>query len=264
MTGHPAQIGFSSQRLRIEWMDYAVRLAQEGATSAQVHEALLALLSANLAGEKRGMRGSREKAATIIMRTWIRVPCELNGLRDTSLSILGTTDDRGMRIATHWAMLGASYPFWFSVAANTGRLLRLQETITAAQIQLRLRESHGDRELVARATRTVLRSFIEWGVLAESDGRGTYSASSLVNVEDPRLVAGFAEALLYSSSKETMGVHELHTHPALFPFHLGDINPRSLTDVSHRLEVHDTGRGEVLALTKTGNHSIRSRTSNKL
>ena len=45
----------------------------------------------------------------------------------------------------HWCMCMAVYPFFSKVAEATGRLLRLQGTVAAAQVQLRVREQLGER-----------------------------------------------------------------------------------------------------------------------
>ena len=62
----------------------------------------------------------------------------------------------------HSAILSAAYPFWFNVATQTGRLLKLQEQITQHQIFNRLKEQYGDRETVSRNARYTIRSFVAW------------------------------------------------------------------------------------------------------
>ena len=233
-------------------MEYSARLAREGAPSAEVQEALLAHLSLNLAGDVRGKRGSREKATTVLMRTWITPPSDLAGLRNDCLGLMNATPDSSIRVAIHWAMLGAVYPFWLAVAASTGRLLRLQETVTASQVRRRLSETYGDRELVARATRTVLRSYVDWGVLDGVDTKGAYMAAKSIELEDHRLVALLAEALLCSGASGTMSVQDLFTHPALFPFRLGQINHRAFVATPSRLHVYETGGDEVIGLNRMG------------
>jgi len=233
-------------------MDYAARLAREGSPSAAVQEALLAHLARDLAGDVRGKRGSREKAATVLMRTWIAPPQDLEALRNECLGLMEGTPDSSIRVAIHWAVIGAVYPFWLSVAASAGRLLRLQRTFTASQIRRRLSETYGDRELVARATRTVLRSYVDWGVLDGVGTKGTYSAAASIEIEDPRLLSLLAEALLHSSLNSTMSVQDLPTHPALFPFRFDQLNYRTLASASNRLDVHETRGGEVIGLAHLG------------
>ena len=89
----------------------------------------------------------------------------------------------------HWCMCMAVYPFFGTVADAVGRLLRLQGTAGAAQVQRRLRERFGERETVARAARRILRAYIDWGVLSETDEKGPlprrYEASHRRHVTRP-------------------------------------------------------------------------------
>jgi hypothetical protein len=242
-------IGFSSQRIRVAWMDHAARLARETTSSPEVQEALLTHLGKDLAGGVKGKRGSREKAATVLTRTWITPPKDLEALRNDCLALMETATDSSTRLAMHWAILGAVYPFWLAVATSVGRLLRLQRTVTASQVRRRLSETYGDRELVARATRTVLRSYVDWQVLEGVEPRGTYRMSAQTEVEDPRLVALLAQGILYSELNGTMPVQEMMNHPALFPFSLTQVHSRALADGSSHLEIHQTGSGKVITLT---------------
>ena len=93
-------------------------------------------------------------------------------------------------------MVSAVYPFWSAVAAQVGCLLRLQGRVSAAQIQRRLREHYGERETVARAARRVLRSFVDWGVVAPTDLKGIYQAGRSLPVDDPGIIAWLLEAAL--------------------------------------------------------------------
>ena len=70
----------------------------------------------------------------------------------------------------HWCMCMAACPFFGTAADAAGRLLRLQGTAAAAQIQHRLRERLGERETVARAARRVLMASID-AVLGVRDVR---------------------------------------------------------------------------------------------
>lgn len=236
-------IGFSSQRIRLAWMEHAARLAREESTPAEVLEALLQHVGLDLDGKVRGKRGSREKAATILMRTWVTPPRDLEFLRTECLELLEETSDSEIQVAIHWAMLGAVYPFWLAVAGSTGRLFRLQKTVSAAQIRRRLTETYGDRELVARATRTVLRSYVDWGVLDGSGTKGIYSANPTIKLEDPRFVAPLFEALLCANPDSDMSSHDLLNHPALFAFRLDQMCPQGIADAYSHLEVYETGSG---------------------
>lgn len=79
----------------------------------------------------------------------------------------------GQRVALHWALLAATYPFFADVATNTGRLLALQGDLTLAQLT-RPMQRWGDRSTMTRAVQRVIRSIVQWGVLSDGDQRGVY------------------------------------------------------------------------------------------
>ena len=248
MSDRTKQIGFSSQRIRIDWMDYAARLAQEASSISELKAALFAHLGLDLAGDVKGKRSSREKALTVLMRSWITPPPDLEALRDDCLVLVGDIPDSMSRVAIHWAMIGAAYPFWLAVAARVGRLLRLQQSFTASQVRRRLSETYGDRELVFRASRTVLRSYVDWGVLMGGDSKGSYGAAPPITVEDPRAVASLVEAILRAAPGSGTRAQELLGHPALFPFALGRDAARGIVAVSKRLTVSEMVTGKLIML----------------
>ncbi len=163
MKGRKTQIGFS-QRVRLEWLEQTANLVLAGNAKTAINDSLQDLLEDRVSVGGKSVRGTREKVITILLKTWFTVPCELEVLRDEGLEILQGLS-RKDRIAVHWGMALAAYPFWGAVAAHTGRLLRLQGSAAAAHVQRRVKEEYGERETASRAARRVLRSFIDWGVL---------------------------------------------------------------------------------------------------
>lgn len=146
------------------------------------------------------------------------------------------------RLAVHWGMTMAAYPFWNAVAAQVGRLLRLQGLATAAQVRCRVQEQYGERPTVARATRRVVRSFVDWGVLADTETRGRYVAAEPCPVRAPALVAWLAEAALHVRDGEPAApVQGLLGQPGLFPFRVSYVAARGLAAESPRLDVAHQG-----------------------
>ena len=166
------QIGFS-QRVRLEWVEEAANLVLAGNDQTTINAGLQNLLKDKVSVGGEAERGNREKIISILLKMWVTVPRRLEALRDDGLQILRRLPRRD-RIAVHWGMAQAAYPFWGAVASQTGRLLRLQGTTAATHVQRRVREQYGERETVSRAARRVLRSFIDWGVLSETGEKGVY------------------------------------------------------------------------------------------
>ena len=79
----------------------------------------------------------------------------------------------------------AAYPFWRVVADVTGRLFRLQGSVVPIQVQRRAKELLGEREVVARSTRYVLRAFADWGVIDDARKKGEYSPAATARIADP-------------------------------------------------------------------------------
>ena len=235
MNGRKAQIGFS-QRIRLEWFEQTANLTLAGNDKATINDSLQDLLQDKVSVGGRSVRGNREKVITILLKTWLTVPRELEKLRDEGLEILQGLPHKD-RIAVHWGMTLAAYPFWGAVAAHTGRLLRLQGTATAAHVQRRVKEDYGERETASRATRRVLRSFIDWGVLKETGDKGVYGQGDQYPVEDPRLIGWMVEASLRARVNESASIKDLLDSASIFPFRLAHISAEHVASLTPRLNI---------------------------
>ncbi|MEW6664966.1 MAG: hypothetical protein AB1512_07080 [Thermodesulfobacteriota bacterium] len=194
-------------------------------------------------------RGTREKIISILLKMWVTVPHGLKGLQEDALKILHKLPRRD-RIAVHWGMALAVYPFWGAVASQAGRLLQLQGTASASQIQRRVREQYGERETVSRAARRVLRSFIDWGVLSETGKKGLYRQGDVFSIQDSHLVAWLIEASLYARENASGSIKDLLESTSLFPFRLRQIPAGQLTIRSPRLDLLRHGLDDDLVMLR--------------
>ncbi len=252
MTGRKAQIGFS-QRVRLEWLEQTANMILAGNDKATINKSLQDMLHNRVSIGGQAVRGNREKVITILLKTWLTVPSELKALRDKGLNILQGLP-RKDRIAVHWGMALAVYPFWGVVASNTGRLLRLQGSAVASQIQQRVKEQYGERETASRAARRVLRSFIDWGVLSETKEKGIYRQGEQYSIQNPRLVAWMVEAYLHSRVNDSASLKELLDNPGIFPFQLTHIPAAQMVSYSSRLDLlrHSLDEDLIMLKTKVG------------
>jgi len=67
------------------------------------------------------------------MKTWVTPAKELIPLRDEALK-LSMDSGREQWLIFHWAMTSMTYPFWYKVAEQEGKLLKLQPANNQAQI----------------------------------------------------------------------------------------------------------------------------------
>lgn len=242
------QIGFS-QRVRLEWLEQTVNLVLAGNDKTSVNHALQELLKDKVSVGGQAKRGNREKIITILLKVWLTVPREIETLRDEGLEILQGLP-RKDRIAVHWGMALAAYPFWGAVAAHTGRLLRLQGTAAAAHVQRRVKEDYGERETASRAARRVLRSFIDWGVLNETGDKGVYGPGKQYSVEEPKHIAWMVEATLRSRSNGSAAIKDLLDSPSIFPFRLTHISAEHVASLSPRLNILRHGLDQNLVMLR--------------
>jgi hypothetical protein len=248
MTLDSTMIGLN-QRIRIEWLQYTANLVLAGNTKEDITSALQEYLKDKLSVGGTAIRSNRGKAISILMRIWINTSDELAEFRQTGLDLLKALP-RPYHIAIHWGMTMAVYPFWGAVASQTGRLLRLQGTASAPQIQRRVREQFGERETVSRAARRIIRSFIDWQVLTETQRKGVYQQASNLKLDKPELIAWLIEALLHAQENSASSLNMLFNSPMLFPFHLMPITPDNLMSLSPGLEVHRHGLDEDLVVIR--------------
>jgi hypothetical protein len=248
MTRRTDQIGFS-QRVRLEWLEQTANLVLAGNDKAAVNDALQETLNDKVSVGGQAERGNREKIITILLKTWLTVPTELESLRVEGLELLKRVPRRD-HLAVHWGMVMGVYPFWSGVAVQVGRLLRLQGSASAAHVQRRVREQYGERETVSRAARRVLRSYLDWGVVQETGEKGIYSAGPSLAVEDSHLIAWLVEAFLHARVNGSAPLKEIIDSPSLFPFRLKPIHAESLLTVSVNLDILRHGLDDDLVMLR--------------
>jgi len=225
------------RRLDIEWLDAVAGQVAAGASEPEIRSFLFRLLDGVVAG--KGRRGTAcHKTVGVLSRTWVNVAPASRSLRDRGAKLLPTLDAE-QRVALHWAMLTAAYPFFRDVATNTGRLLALQGNLALAQLTRRMRESWGDRSTMTRAVQRVVRSMVQWGVLVDSATRGIYEQSARTIIARPPVGKLLLEALLLQSEEKSLPFEHALRHPGFFPFHI-ELRAHQLRR-SDRFDIHRQG-----------------------
>jgi hypothetical protein len=242
------QIGID-RIVRLAWLEKASSLALAGNDKASIRSALQNDLRGFFLSTNTADRGSMDKTITILLKVWLMVPSKLESLRVEGLEFLKRLPHHE-RLAIHWGMVMAVYPFWTSVAIQAGRLLRLQGSVAAAHVQRRIREQYGERETVTRAAQRVLRSYLDWGVLQESGAKGVYSAGATLAVDDSRLIAWLAEASLLARANGSAPLKDLIDSPSLFPFRIKPVHAESLVSASSKLDILRHGLDDDLVMLR--------------
>lgn len=234
------------QAIRLEWMQKTANLLLAGLDTKAIRSELNEFLAEQKINGSDCDRSaqSRNFAVINLMRSWVTPDPELLLFRDASLEFL--QQNPSMSFAVHWGMISAVYPFWFNVARQTGRLLALQDQITQIQIINRLKEQYGDRQSVSRYARFVIRSFVDWGALKDSEAKGCYEKSTQANVSDPNLAILMFEAALYATPENKGSLGLLMNNPSFFPFNIPVMSGDFISQRSDRLDVIRYGLDEEL------------------
>jgi len=236
------------RELDLRWMEFAQRLHTSGVSRRECRQQIYEYLDTAPGFDATPTQQTKIYVANLLVKTWLFPEPDVLALRDAAADLLehSHSDSR----VFHWALIGAAYPFWFAVARIVGRLLFLQESVTQPQIFSRLTEQYGDRQTVSRRARYVIRSFVRWGVLRDTDVPGSYSRGSVFRVEQPRIYGLLIEALLRSGQREKMEFGQLSSSPSLFPFSLQECSAEQVLAASERITADRYAFNDVLVSLK--------------
>ncbi len=238
------------QTIQPHWMDRVVQLMLAGISEAEIRNELDEFLKTQKQSGGTGQRGEKTYGMAVsILASWFSPDSDLVALRDDVL-MLARHLPIEQWLPLHWLVISASYPFWFNVAKQVGRLFNLQDQITQTQVFGRIKEQYGDRETVARNARYTMRSFVAWGILKDSETKGCYEKSPPFCVIDPKLAVLMFEAALYATPDGKLTLSLLLKNPALFPFQIPIISGDFVSQYSKRIEIIRYGLDDELLKLK--------------
>ena len=195
------------------WLDAAADLASRGPSQDEFRGELTRILEGQVPGDPT--HGAQGKTRTVLTHIWLRVPPSVRPLRDEALGLFESASS-GDRLALHWGMCLATYPFFRDLATIIGRLLALQGVAARGQIRRRATEQFGERTTIQRAVPTMIASLREWGVLV-ADGDGAFTCPVRPIASDA-IQRWLIEAIFLARTAEPVRFDDLARHPALFPF----------------------------------------------
>lgn len=257
MTNRYTQIGYCME-LRLEWLEYTANLLLAGTDGGGISKALDALLADKISVGSDSARSQRDKTITLLTKIWVNVPAELQSLRNSALEMMAQVPNE-KHMSLHLGMCMAAYPFIKAVAEHTGRLLALQGSARSSQIQRRIQETYGQRETVQRATRRVITTFMNWGILERESG-GVYRPGDVQPIDCLPLTLWLIEAILHTIPEGKAPMGTIIDSPALFPFRLDWVSPVQIAQ-SGRIEVVRHGLDEVLLILNRTDEELGGSTS---
>lgn len=238
------------QAIRFEWMQKAANLLLAGLDAKTIRQELHEFLADRKGNGTEGERSDQTRTFVVnnLMKIWVSPDPELIPFRNALLAYL--RENPSMALAVHWGIISAVYPFWFNVARQTGRLLALQDQVTQTQIINRLKEQYGDRQTVSRYAKYVIRSFVAWGVLKDSDAKGCYEKAAPLSIAETGLAILMFEAVLLATPEAKGALGLLLNNPAFFPFQLPVINGEIIAQRNDRIDIVRYGVDDELLMLK--------------
>ncbi len=236
------------RELHIEWFDQAARLYSMGFSKTEARQEIFSYLNCAPGFDTTPSKQTKTYVANALIKSWLAPDDDIVSLRNSVWKLLQYNVN--IRLPVHWILLGAAYPFWFSVATVIGRLLNLQSQVTQLQVVTRLKEKYGDRQTVSRRARYVIRSFVAWGVLTDVETKGCYEKSSPIVISDDRLAVLMLESALLATPESKGALGMLLNNPAFFPFQFPVMTGDFISQRSDRIEVIRYGLDDELLKLK--------------
>ena len=91
-------------------------------------------------------------------------------------------------------------------------------------------------------------SYLDWGILQESDTKGIYTAGTTMEVDDSRMIAYLAEASLHARTNGMAPLKDVIDSPNFFPFRIKPIRAESFVTASSRLDILRHGLDDELVM----------------
>ncbi len=229
------------QTIQIDWMDRVVQMLLAGMSESEIRKDLNEFLSTQKQSGGIGERGKKTyNMAISTLSSWFPKDKELIAFCENALGLAKSLQPSEW-LPLHWAVVSASYPFWFNVAKQVGRILNLQDKITQRQIFDRLKEQYGDRETVARNARYTVRSFVAWKTLNDSETRGCYERTDLYTINNPDMALLLFESALHTTPEGKGALGFLTNNPGFFPFQIPLLTGDYIAQNSERIDVAHHG-----------------------
>lgn len=201
-----------SHRLKRAWLDDVLdRLAK-----TTDEKELRAFVDHRLREELPG-KEARAKASGIILRIWSGVNPKHVVLRNHAVAFLPRISGQE-RIWLHWGMTTLAYPFFRDLAEVIGRILTLQNDITTAQVQARMKAAWGDRATSKEAAQKLITGMVDWEILRATKTKGHFLRARKMTTAVTDLQLWLLEAMIAASATREIEAQQLLRLPELFPF----------------------------------------------
>lgn len=214
-----------------EWLDQTAAWVVEGKSPNEVHALIDDYLAPYISGAD-----SKRKTKNSLSGAWVKYDPTTEAFKQQGHALFrsATKDER---LAVHYGMLVASYPFFLSSGRILGRLFKLQDEITTTEFNRRVIEIIGDRDSIKRAAARYLQSLSEWGLL-QRIGESTFAPAKIIRLSNPDLITWLYASVLYKGDRDRLTVEDITSDPVWYPFDIPhgyfDYSASGLLTVAHQ------------------------------
>ena len=182
-----ASISGFYRHLEKDWLDYAAHLVAAGTHGKELDAELRQFIEPAFTSPT----GAR-KARNMLTALWDKRPDYIPESFQNEAAELAV-EFEASSLPVYWGLLLAKFPFFAYVANQIGKLNKLNEQFTYAQMERRVVGQFGESDPVKRSLRYVLKTMANLGILA-SDGKGTYKVEPPMTVSNADIRSWLVEA----------------------------------------------------------------------
>ena len=230
MSKKPPLVGFERDVER-EWLDKTAAWVIEGKSAKDVHALIDEFLDPLINGET-----SQRKTKNVLSGAWVKSTDE-NGQFKLHAKSLYQTATTSERLAIHYGMMVASYPFFYSLSKILGRLFKLQDEVTNKEFYRRVIEAIGDRESIKRAAARYLQSMVEWDLLLNGE-KSSVKPALKIKIDNPEIVTWLYTAVFFSHDRDNLSKDDVMADPVWFPFEVNltsfQVSQSEIIEVIHQ------------------------------
>lgn len=220
--------GFNSH-LKKDWLDQVVSWVAAGIHGKQLDQTIREHLHTGF-----NCPTSQSKARNMLLRVWDKLPDHIPpGFQQTAIELASRVPDHSKPI--HWGMILSKYPFFAYVANQVGKLSKLNQQFTYAQMERRVIEQFGDAEFIKRSLRHALHTMVSLEVLS-GHGKGVYSILAPIVITDKETRVWLLEAGIRAENTRSRSMNTVLHDAFWFPFNF-TVQGYELSD-QNRLETY--------------------------
>lgn len=220
MTSKLPLVGFE-RFVERDWLDKTAQWVIEDLSTKEIHARIDDYLAPYIQGET-----SKRKTKNVLSGAWVKRN-DLNSEFKATACRLFIAANTSEKLALHYGMMVASYPFFLKLSRILGRLFRLQNTVYTQEFNRRVVEQLGDRDSIKRAAARYLQSLNQWG-MTEAVNKAEIKTAKPFRLNNSELVTWLYASVLFLSESHRLTMDDIFADPAFFPFDIahGTFNAR--------------------------------------